>query len=152
MMATLEYSSLTLDLPADWSDRTALTAQGKRREGFSPTVIVTRVPARPEETVEALARRALPRVKGGATASTVKEGPATFGSLRGYLRVQRIARKAQTLEQAVFVVLHGGIGHLVNYVDVRRASGPQPGYANIFAGLGVREASPRERKASSFGR
>lgn len=123
---SLRLGDFSFDPPTGWAGQ--VIAIGPLEGGFRCNFVAVATPALPEETAEAFAIRQLPEVKKNTLDYAIlKEGPAAFAHVKGWLRCHTFLQGATRLGQLQLYVVSDGIArtftftHLANRLDKARA-------------------------------
>jgi hypothetical protein len=106
-VASIQHNQLTLALPSSWEDGTQVVAMGPTDGGFRPNLVASQEPTKGGENAERFAQRQLPALKQALQGFVlIKEGPASFGRLVGFLREHHFSTRNTKLGQLQFYVIH----------------------------------------------
>jgi hypothetical protein len=112
------HNEVRLEVPSGWSDQSQILAVGPAEGKFRPNLVVSLEGAH-VRSASGLAAQALANLKKTlAGYSLVKEGPAQFGSTKGFLREHTFTMNGQKLAQLQYHVVQDGRGYTVTYTHL----------------------------------
>lgn len=117
-MGAIQHNEVMLALPSGWEDGSQVIALGPVDGSFRPNLVVSREAAR-SETAEQFAKRQLPSLRSALKGlAVVAEGPASFGSNKGFLRQHTFTAQGAKLGQLQFYVLHGQFAYTLTFTHL----------------------------------
>lgn len=113
---TFNHGDLSLPLPSGWFDASQLLLAGPEENGFRPNLTITFQPVAEGITAEDYAKGFRVTLAQELTDyQVVKEGPARFGGLSGFLREQTFELEKVKVAQLQFCVVQQGLARTFTF-------------------------------------
>ena len=123
--ASLRLGDCSFDPPQGWASQVLVV--GPLEGGFRPNFVAVSGPSLPDETAQAFATRQLGEVKKNTLDyQIVREGPASYAQVKGWLREHTFLQGGTRIGQLQLYVVSGGLArtftftHLANKLEGAR--------------------------------
>jgi hypothetical protein len=117
-MSSIRHGNISFEMPAGWEDITQVLAGGPAEGGFRPNLGIARSPTQGLSLEKIVAgglsvfKQRIPSVQ------VVKEGPAQYGTLRGFLRECTFSVEGKKLSCIQFTVVQGANAYVATFTDL----------------------------------
>jgi len=147
---TLKLEDVSFELPASWTGQ--VLASGPIEDGFRPNLVAVVGACIDGETATEFAQRMLPELKRTTVEyRLVREGPAIFGQVSGFLREHTFLHEGVRVGQMQLYVVKNGQARTFTFTHLAtKMNAARPQAEALFASL--RLAAPAEELLKSAGR